>query len=432
MDPTLDLPTSDPVLDPTMDPTLAPSTDPVLDPTVDPTLNPMLDPTLDPSMDPTLAPTSAPTLNPSLSPTTEPSVSPTVQPTTTEPSVSPTEQPSTTEPSVSPTAPITVTGGAVLPCRLGDDCCDAWAGPPENWDWQNLVDENYFTLGHTCGPNENNAIELYYPSSSLVSVELTNSAGYYSDRLTDFSLSIMVNNDWVQCGNHLSLDTGSGSVQQYNECAMLQMISEGIRIESNIVGQSINLAQVRLEKEPGCAEGYYEQEGDYPGWTSVNGRGGGESVQSCNHCAEICDSEPLCRAYECSHTQLKCNLVDTSDPTVASFQDYKFCTKNEEPTVSECPHGYSQVGTLSENNDVAGAGLGQSQQNSIADCKNLCDATTNCVAFMYGGANTEETSTVCELSGTVTPNNDWGTNFRFCRKTENFVGRRLLQLIKDV
>eukprot|EP00492_Amphilonche_elongata_P005587 TRINITY_DN860_c0_g1_i4.p1 TRINITY_DN860_c0_g1~~TRINITY_DN860_c0_g1_i4.p1 ORF type:complete len:118 (+),score=17.93 TRINITY_DN860_c0_g1_i4:358-711(+) len=84
--------------------------------------------------------------------------------------------------------------------------------------------------------------------------------------------------------------------------------------------------------------------------------------------------------------------------------------------VAKCPSGYSQVGTLSDNNDIQGEGLGQSKEVSIADCKNLCENDHNCVAFMYGGASTEEDSTKCELSDTVTPDNNWGLNFRFCRK----------------
>jgi hypothetical protein len=108
----------------------------------------------------------------------------------------------------------------------------------------------------------------------------------------------------------------------------------------------------------------------------------GKQVDTCSNtgCGGCCGSQ-------CSWVGTYCNEADG--------------------VVAKCPGGYSQVGTLSENNDVGGAGLGQSQQNSIADCKNLCDKDPMCVAFMYGGANTEEASTLCELSGTVTPNNDW-------------------------
>jgi len=93
-----------------------------------------------------------------------------------------------------------------------------------------------------------------------------------------------------------------------------------------------------------------------------------------------------------------------------------YCNERD-GVVAKCPSGYSQVGTLSENNDIGGEGLGQSNQDSIGKCKELCESDPSCVAFMYGGANTEGDSTLCELSSSVTPNNSWGSNFRFCRKT---------------
>jgi len=93
-----------------------------------------------------------------------------------------------------------------------------------------------------------------------------------------------------------------------------------------------------------------------------------------------------------------------------------YCNEAE-GVVAKCPGGYTQVGTLSENNDIRGGGLGQSEQASIADCKKLCDKDPMCVAFMYGGQSTDGPSTKCELSLSVTPDNSYGTNFRFCRKT---------------
>eukprot|EP00493_Phyllostaurus_siculus_P021568 UN21896 len=118
----------------------------------------------------------------------------------------------------------------------------------------------------------------------------------------------------------------------------------------------------------------------------------GKQVDTCSNtgCGGCCGSQ-------CSWVGTYCNEADG--------------------VVAKCPGGYSQVGTLSANNDIRGTALGQSQQDSIADCKNLCDKDPNCVAFSYGGASKEGDSTLCQLSGTVTPNNNFGTNFRFCRKT---------------
>merc|ERR1711953_810983 len=68
------------------------------------------------------------------------------------------------------------------------------------------------------------------------------------------------------------------------------------------------------------------------------------------------------------------------------------------------------------NNDVKGRGLSQTQEDSIEDCQALCESTEGCVAFMYGGASTVHDSKLCQLSSSATPNNSFGSNFRFCQK----------------
>jgi hypothetical protein len=89
-----------------------------------------------------------------------------------------------------------------------------------------------------------------------------------------------------------------------------------------------------------------------------------------------------------------------------------------------CPADYYQIGTLTANNDMNGPGLGQSVQSTIDDCRGLCDATSNCVAFMYGGCLScqqnagAQTFQLCELAASKTPNNDWGTAFIFCAQEE--------------
>merc|ERR1719433_2557463 len=84
--------------------------------------------------------------------------------------------------------------------------------------------------------------------------------------------------------------------------------------------------------------------------------------------------------------------------------------------VAECPSGYIQSGTLSENNNVEGSGLSQTQEDSIEDCQALCESTEGCVAFMYGGRSTVHDSKRCQLSSNASPNNSFGSNFRFCKK----------------
>merc|ERR1712190_518904 len=73
-----------------------------------------------------------------------------------------------------------------------------------------------------------------------------------------------------------------------------------------------------------CANGYYFQIGDIPG----NGIGGLRQVPDCNECARLCSDLDNCLSYECSATELKCNLNSDANPTAGAWKDYAFCTKN--------------------------------------------------------------------------------------------------------
>merc|ERR1719229_156058 len=78
-----------------------------------------------------------------------------------------------------------------------------------------------------------------------------------------------------------------------------------------------------------CANGYYPQIGDTPGRGIVDGAGFAEQVHNCNECAKLCSDRDNCLSYECSKTQLKCNLNTGADPLLTKAHgDYAFCTKN--------------------------------------------------------------------------------------------------------
>ena len=91
------------------------------------------------------------------------------------------------------------------------------------------------------------------------------------------------------------------------------------------------ISTLNCPSEPeGCSNGYYEQIGDLPGWSSVDGMGGGEVVSSCDECAAKCSSTSNCKSYECSHSALKCSLNSAADPSQyfdTGYGDYDFCTK---------------------------------------------------------------------------------------------------------
>ena len=76
-----------------------------------------------------------------------------------------------------------------------------------------------------------------------------------------------------------------------------------------------------------CKPGYKTAIGDIPGAGEINGKGGNQLVSSCDECGELCNSEATCTSYECSGSELKCNLNTERDPTDVEYKDYMFCQK---------------------------------------------------------------------------------------------------------
>ena len=80
-----------------------------------------------------------------------------------------------------------------------------------------------------------------------------------------------------------------------------------------------------------CAEGYTESpDSDVGGWGKINGKGGGQQVESASECAGLCDSEPECGSFEFSPTEKKCNLNLKSAQIKkgSSYKDYALCVKD--------------------------------------------------------------------------------------------------------
>jgi len=170
-----------------------------------------------------------------------------------------------------------------------------------------------------------------------------------------------------------------------------------------------------------CPKGY-NQVGTLSKNNDVAGQGLGQFIQaSIDGCRKLCDETFDCVAFmyggRTSEKRRICELADTRKPDNSWGTNFRFCALDSS---IECPKGYYQVGTLSSNNDVSGVGLGKSIQISIDDCRNHCDETPNCVAFMYGGRTPEQTS-ICELADNRKPNNSWGTNFRFCASSAYYL-----------
>merc|ERR1712039_745031 len=116
-----------------------------------------------------------------------------------------------------------------------------------------------------------------------------------------------------------------------------------------------------------CANGYYFQIGDIPG----NGIGGLQQVSNCNECGKLCSDRSTCLSYECSPTELKCNLNNVANPTAGAYGDYNFCTKQI------CGSGYyAQIG------DIPGAGAVATGQpvSHCDDRAKLCSDHADCLS----------------------------------------------------
>merc|ERR1711902_133226 len=92
------------------------------------------------------------------------------------------------------------------------------------------------------------------------------------------------------------------------------------------IGGATDIYQMNGDIE--CANGYYPQIGDTPGSGIVDGAGSAQQVPTCNKCAKLCSDRDNCLSYECSKTELKCNLNSDADPLrTKAHKDYAFCTK---------------------------------------------------------------------------------------------------------
>ena len=133
--------------------------------------------------------------------------------------------------------------------------------------------------------------------------------------------------------------------------------------------------------------------GDVAGWGKLCGQGGGQKVSSCSECAAKCLGCDACGSYECSGTELKCNLNKQSKPTSRYIhRDYAFCVKPEQARV---------VGRFKLHGGRATGGcpgqskLGVPKVNSKAECADMCFGNAGCVSFEWGPAGQCQLSASC-------------------------------------
>jgi hypothetical protein len=92
--------------------------------------------------------------------------------------------------------------------------------------------------------------------------------------------------------------------------------------ETTLFGQHAKAQEGNL-----CEDDYQVKSGASGSWGKIGNRGGGEKVEDCSICASVCDGIPTCRSYECSPTELRCNVNTASKPTHEEYKDYSFCEK---------------------------------------------------------------------------------------------------------
>merc|ERR1712130_515506 len=149
--------------------------------------------------------------------------------------------------------------------------------------------------------------------------------------------------------------------------------------------------QVRPTKS--CAVGYFgDRKGDIPGWTYVEGAGAGEWIANCGECADLCSVRDKCLSYQCSPSELKCNLNSVTDPTRPKVRDYMFCSKKL------CANGYNyQAGDVPGWTSVDGAGGGQSVDD-CAKCADLCSVRNKCLSYQCSPSELK-----CNLNSVADP-----------------------------
>eukprot|EP00961_Rhodomonas_salina_P116601 1569516-Rhodomonas_salina.1 len=91
------------------------------------------------------------------------------------------------------------------------------------------------------------------------------------------------------CGECATLCDNSAACVEYlcsesdNECTVNEVGFTGAQI-SSMDNNDLLCAKT-------CADGYVAEQGDVPGWGSINGNGGGEYVSDCGECADMCNAE---------------------------------------------------------------------------------------------------------------------------------------------
>lgn len=116
-----------------------------------------------------------------------------------------------------------------------------------------------------------------------------------------------------------------GSCQRFDELGCEEKLKEAQKEAQRTAHR--NLVEADRSSGADCAVGFTEVAGDVPGWGRVNGLGGGYRLESCQECADVCNSEEACFSYECSSSTFRCNLNTHLNASGAPYKDFLTCQK---------------------------------------------------------------------------------------------------------
>jgi len=158
-----------------------------------------------------------------------------------------------------------------------------------------------------------------------------------------------------------------------------------------------------------CGQGYYYNRGDIP-WSSVIGGTNGvmANVPNTGACADKCNNNNKCNAYEYSPSQKKCFLVKVQKPTSSgAYETYNFCSKQV------CGQGYYHIkGDVPWSSVIGGRnGVMANVPNTWA-CADKCNNNNQCNAYEYSPSQKK-----CFLVKEQNPtSSDTYETYNFCSK----------------
>ena len=131
-------------------------------------------------------------------------------------------------------------------------------------------------------------------------------------------------------------------------------------------------------------------------------------VQNTAACAQRCNSNAQCKAYEYSPSEKKCFLVKVQNPTSpGAWGSFNFCSN------SKCANGYRyNKGDVAWSNVIGGSGNVMSHVQNTGACAQICNSNAQCKAYEYSPS--EKKCFLVKVRNPTSPG-AWGS-FNFCSK----------------